>query len=117
MKHLKIYENYEVQVWVVPLKMPDFIICLNKIGVKDIDRWVQLHRYNVFTDGKKYPTRKTITMRKDIGRGNGFTWHEYPTSKSSDYTQFMGKLECTPEEIQEYYDNIEMEKRSKKYNL
>ena len=29
----------------------------------------------------------------------------------------MGKLEYTPEEIQEYYDDIKLKEDSKKYNI
>jgi hypothetical protein len=117
--------NVKPQKWVIPLKMPDFIISLKKIGVTDIDRWVQLHRNKVFTDHGEYPDRETITMRKERFKSDnnkekdGFTWDWCPVTKDdeNEYWTFMGKIECTPEEIKDYYDNIEISKNIDKYNL
>ena len=51
MKHIKTFEdinwnrmhNVKPQRWVISLKMPDFIISLKKIGVTDIERWINLY--------------------------------------------------------------------------
>jgi hypothetical protein len=111
----KIFEK-KCKIWVVPLKMPDFIISLKKIGIddKNINDWMRLYKNNVFTEYGKYPDRETITIKKE---GNGFTWYWYPSTEGNEYTDFMGKLEYTPEEIQDYYYQIELEKAVKKYNL
>jgi len=133
MKHLKYFENsnwnkmYNVkpQKWVISLKMPYFIISLKKIGVTDITRWMNLYNNKVFTDYNKYPDRETITMCKEkyISDDNktkySFTWSWCPVTKKDEhgYFKFMGKLECTPEEIKQYNDEIEMERQSIKYNI
>ena len=117
---IKKYERYiygkKDKVWVVPLKMPDFIISLQKIGMndKEIDRWTHLHNVDVFTNNDNNP--ETITIKKDCDHG-GFTWYPYPTSKSNSYMDFMGKLKITPEEIENYYNNIKIKEDSKKYNI
>lgn len=117
LRRFKIFESKRIN-WVVPLKMPDFIICLKKIGMndKDINRWVRLYKNDVFTEDGRYPDRETITIDKDL-EYNSYTWFWYPITKSDEYHDFRGKLECTPEEIQEYYDEIEMRNNIKKYNL
>jgi hypothetical protein len=133
MKHLKYFENtnwnkmYDVkpQKWVISLKMPDFIISLKKIGVTDIERWTNLYRNKVFTDYGKYPDREVITMNKEKYKSDdnrtkySFTWSYYPVTKDdeNEYFKFMGKLECTPEEIKQYNDEMEMERQSNKYNI
>jgi len=131
--NFKIFENedwnrmYNVkgQKWVISLKMPDFIISLKKIRMNDIDRWSNLYRNKVFTEYGKYPNRETITISKERYKSNynnekdGFTWGWCPVTKDdeNDRWTFMGKIECTPEEIKDYYDNIEINKNIDKYNL
>ena len=135
MKHIKTFEdmnwnkmnNVKTQRWVISLKMPDFIISLRKIGLTDtdIERWVNLYNNKVFTDRDKYPDRETITMCKEkyISDDNktkySFTWSWYPVTKEDEkgYFTFMGKIECTPEEIQAYNDEIEAKENTIKYNL
>lgn len=117
MKYIKLFERFKkCQIWVVPLKMPDFIISLKKIGMdnEQIKNWMNFHKRDVFTDYRKYPDRETITIRKEENR---FTWYWYPSTEGDEYTDFMGKLECTTEEIQDYYYQIELENDAKKYNL
>jgi len=118
MKYIKLFERFgrKSQIWVVPLKIPDFIISLKKIGMDDkkINDWMRLHKNDVFTDHRKYPDRKTITIKKE---GGGYTWYWYPSTEGDEYTDFMGKLEYTPEEIQDYYDEIELEKDANRYNV
>jgi len=115
--------NVKTQKWVIPLKMPDFIISLKKIGVTDIERWTNLYHNKVFTDYGKYPNRKTITMCKEkyisdnVEEKDSFTWNWVPISHGNEYFTFMGKIECTPEEIKEYNDEIEAKENSIKYNL
>jgi hypothetical protein len=111
----KLFES-KYQIWVIPLKMPDFIISLKKIGMNDkmINDWMRLYKNDVFTDHGKYPDRKTITIRKE---GNVYTWYWYPSTDGDEYTKFMGKLEYTPEEIQDYYYQIELEKDVNRYNI
>jgi hypothetical protein len=118
MKYIKTYEHKN-EIWVIPLKMPDFIISLKKIGFTPdkIDHWVKLYNKDVFREYSKYSDRETITIRHEIGTTNGYTWHWYPSTEGDDWNKFMGKLEITPDEIQEYYDKIEMEKAIKKYNI
>lgn len=115
----KIFEKIEkCQIWVIPLKMPDFIISLKKIGMNknEIDNWIRLHKNKVFTEKDEYPSIATITIKKQNG---GFTWFWYPSTKEDEdeYTEFMGKLEIEPKEIQNYYDEIEFQKNIKQYNL
>jgi len=116
----------KTQEWVIPLKMPDFIIALRKIGVSDIDRWVNLYRNKVFTDYGKYPDRETITISKERYKSSddnkvkdGFTWSWCPVTKDdeNEYWTFMGKIEFTQEEIKEYNDEIERLKNIEKYNI
>jgi hypothetical protein len=115
--------NVKPQKWVISLNMPDFIISLKKIGVTDINKWINLYHNKVFTDYGEYPDRETITIRKERYKSDdnieedSFTWYWYPASKSDEYTDFMGKIECTPEEIKNYYDEIEINKNINKYNL
>lgn len=112
----KIFEEKKSQIWVIPLKLPDFIISLEKIGMveKDISRWMHLHKIEVFTDNGRYPDRETITMSKENGN---YTWYWYPSTKGDEYTKFMGRLKITSEEIQNYYDKIEFQKDVEKYNV
>lgn len=124
MKYLKKFErSYVKNVWIVPIKMPDFEIALWKIGMneKDIMRWIGLNKLDVFTDHGKYPNRETITMSKDseynVSDSNVFTWYWFPTSESSEYYIFMGKIEITTNDIQEYKNYLEMKKNAKKYNI
>ena len=124
MKYIKKFErSYIKHVWVVPIKMPDFEIALWKIGMNDEDiiKWKHLNKVEVFTDHGKYPNNETITMSKDVeddvGDYNVFTWYSYPTSESSEYTIFMGKIEITQKDIQDYDDYLEMKKNASKYNL
>ena len=107
------------QVWVVPLKMPDFLLSLHKIGMNDknIGHWMHLHKIGVFTDYNKFPDKKTITIQKHNEYKDSYTWYRYPSTESDEYKIFMGKLESTPKEIQDYYDDIELKKDVKKYNL
>jgi hypothetical protein len=109
-------KNNKAKIWLVPLKMPDFVISLKKIGMpdQDIKHWLSLYKNQVFTDHGKYPDRETITIKKE---GGGFTWYWYPSTGGDEYTDFMGKLEYTPKEIQEYEDEIRFKQDTKKYNL
>jgi hypothetical protein len=124
MKYIQKFERSLVNnVWVVSIKMPDFEVSLWKIGMndEDIKHWVHLNKVGVFTDYGKYPNVKTITMSKnveyDVWRKNSFTWYPYPTSESSKYTIFMGKIEITPKDIQDYNDYLEIKDDAKKYNI
>jgi len=114
--NFKLFEEKECQIWVVPLEIPCFYISLKKIGMSssEIAGWLRLHKIGVFTDYGKYPDKETITIKK---RKNGFTWYGHPSTEGNEYTDFMGRLECTTEEIQNYYDEIEFQKNVKKYNL
>lgn len=116
--NFKIFEEKQYKIWVVPLKMPDFLISLKRIGFseKKIKDWMRLYDRKVFTDYEQYPNRETITIRKESGH-DGYTWYWYPSTEGDEYTEFMGKLEITPKELQDYYDKIEMEKDIKKFNL
>jgi hypothetical protein len=111
--NFKIFEKKERQIWNVPLKMPDFIISLKKIGMneKEVDKWMRLHRNKVFNH---ITNKERITIQYHDGH---FTWYSYPSEEGNEYTDFMGKLEYTPEEIQEYYDDIKLKEDQKKYNL
>lgn len=84
---------------------------------KEIIDWVRLSKNCVFNDKNNNSDSGTITMRKPIKAGSGFTWFVYPVTESNDFLIFMGELECTPEEIQEYYDEIESIKMSNKFNI
>lgn len=134
MKYLKYFEDvpiwknvdYELEekpkVWIISLKMPNFLISLEKLEMpdKDIDHWMKNYKNNVFTEYGKFPDRKTITIerRKYIDKKNfSFTWYWYPTSKSSEYFDFMGILKITPTQIKKYYDEIEFKKDVKNFNL
>jgi len=124
MKYIKKFEKSNIKnVWVIPIKMPDFEISLRKIGMNDIDivRWLQHNRNNIFTDRGKFPNIKTISINKSVDDNvndyNVFTWFPAEITKSSEYYIFMGKIEITSEEIKEYYDKIEIEKNLKKFNL
>ena len=111
MKYLKKFENIKKsKVWVVPLKEPHFEISLKKIGMTDnqINDWKRLYRNGVFKN------LKTITLKYKDG---GFTWYWYPTSRSDDYTDFMGKFEFTQDDIKKYYDELEFQKDIKNFNL
>jgi len=129
MKYLKTFEDtledvkkmvqQRDQVWIVSLKMPDFLLSLHKIGMNDknIRDWMHLHKIGVFTDYNNFPDRKTITIKKHNEYEDSYTWYWYPSTESDEYKIFMGKLESTPKEIQDYYNDIELKKDAKKYNL
>ena len=111
--NFKLFEEKEWQIWVIPIKMPCFAICLKKIGLRDnkILDWIHLLNVGVFT---AHGDRKTITIKK---AGGSFTWYGHPSTEGNEYTDFMCRLECTTEEIQNYYDEIEFQKNVNKYNL
>lgn len=122
----RVYENVnKKQIFIIPLEMPCFKICLEKLGMskKEIERWMNNYKNKVlteFTDYGQYPLRKTITISREkyISRIDySYTWYWYPGGQNNEYQEFMGKLDCTPEEIEEYLDNIEREENIKKYNL
>lgn len=119
MKYIKKFENnVSYQHWIISLKMPDFLLSLKKIGFleKDIIYWLNLFKNDTFTEGRKYPDRKTITISKNKNIG-GFTWYWYPKRESDHLSEFMGEIVITPEEIQEYFNDIEIKKNVQKYNL
>lgn len=84
---------------------------------KEIDHWMKNYENKVFTDYNKYPNRKTITISKEKYISNSFTWYWYPGGETDENREFMGEMNCTPEEIEIYLDNIEREKNIKKYNV
>jgi len=96
-------------LWNMPVKMPDFYISLKKIGMPEIiiKDWIRLRKNKVFTARDNFTDLETITIVKHPEYENSYTWYPYPTSESYDNNIFMGKLVCTPEEIQDYYDEIE----------
>lgn len=117
--NFKIFEEKRNKIWIVPLKMPDFIIGLKKIGIpeKDINDWMNLYNKGVFTNYGKYPDRKSITIDKDNRVKDSYTWYWYPSTEGNEYIEFGGKLEITPKEIQNYYYEIEFKQNINKYNL
>jgi hypothetical protein len=111
----KIYENIR-HAWVVPLKMPDFLMSLKKIGMddKEIDNWMRLHKNGVFIEYGSYPYRETITIDKE---NDGYTWFWCPITDSDENRIFMGRIEFTKKDIQDYYDEIEFQKGINKFNI
>lgn len=116
----KLFEDSDKKlVWNIPVKMPDFYISLKKIGMPDkqIIDWIRLRKNKVFSTKDTNTNFETISLVKDSEQEDSYTWYWYPTSESNEYNIFMGKLECTPEEIQEYYDDIEFKKNTTKFNI
>jgi len=116
----KLFEDSDKKlVWNIPVKMPDFYISLKKIGMPDkqIIDWIRLRKNKVFSTKDTNTNFETISLVKHPEHEDSYTWYWYPTSESNEYNIFMGKLECTPEEIQEYYDDIEFKKNTTKFNI
>ena len=129
MKYIKEYWDYyepKGKKWKLPLKMPDFIICLKKIGMDDhtLETWVRLHGLKSFQkieigSNKKDPDITHIIIEKS--EKDKFTWSpisSYINQEEDNFSfKYMGELIATPEDIKEYYDEIEMKKDADNYNL
>jgi len=118
--NFKLFEDYDKKlVWNIPVKMPDFYLSLKKIGMSDrvIKDWLRLRQNKVFSTKDTNTNFETISLVKDSEQEDSYTWYWYPTSESDEYTIYMGKLECTPEEIHKYYDDIEFKKNITKFNI
>lgn len=114
MKHLKYFENNKKsEIWMVPTKKPDFNIAINKIdagkafdwlGGNNEDKYVLLHYDDHFPGGKKCRDNWTFSSI-DSANYDGIKYISYP--------EFMGNVEITKDDIEDYYT----EKEAEKYNL
>ena len=79
--------------------------------------WIRLRKNGVFSTKDPSTNLETISLVKNPENEDYYTWYSYPTSESYENNIFMGKLVCTPEEIQDYYDDIELKKDISKFNI
>ena len=122
MKYIKEYnfwDNYGKK-WKVPLKEPDFFICLHNAGINDeeLKRWKHLYNMNIFHKTNSIEKKPKYIILNKWASGH-FTWSELETYSLQDNANFkyMGELEATPNEIKQWYEDIEMKKDMEKYNL
>ena len=91
--------------WKIQTTLPNMEIALNKIGMdkEDIEDWLNKTLRN------RYVNHQYIFLFKDI-YSNAWQWSELDYNSTAKY---MGEIEITPEEIDEY----NMKQSAKKYNL
>lgn len=111
------------QMWKIPLKKPDFYICLDKVEMpKDQQTfWKRSLDNGMFVKDINRKIDDSIThMILQRSFTGYFTWSrcdKYWTDGDNASYRYMGEMKVTPEEIDEYNYQIEMEKDAKKYNL
>jgi hypothetical protein len=115
MRYLKTYEEKEYQFWKIPLKLPDFLICLKKAGMPDerYEHFKHLHKNNVFFKKRWYDSEydKSVTHIILVRHPDGaFTWDDA-------YESNVPKMKITQEDIQDWKDMEAAKLAAKKYNL
>lgn len=142
MKHIETYEKYDNEywdwedypkywkeednrgeMWKLPLKKPDFYICLNKVEMPEDqqnfwkrsldDGMYQKDIHRNFHPEIKY----MILQRSNTGY---FTWSrcdKFFHDESNASFIYKGEMKVTDEEVKEYYYQIELKKDANKYNL
>lgn len=138
MKHIKLFETFadeylvpwwerdeesKGKMWKVPLKMPDFLVILKKLGMDEeqLKKWKHMHSLKTFIkdwNNKIHDSIKYVIVQKS--EKDYFTWSMcdrwFRNEDNASY-KYMGELEATPEEIQEYWDEIDMKNQANKYNI
>ena len=121
MKYIKEYSEYDERgsKWKIPLKEPDFFICLRKVKMSEeiFERWKNLYRHKIFLKDN-YSLDKNYIILQQSPTGY-FTWSPYELySTRNDYSyKYKGELKATPEEIQDWNEEQEAKEIAKKYNL
>ena len=114
-------EKNRGEMWKIPLKQPDFEICIKKIGMPEdkIRFWVRLSKDTMRKDiNGKITGYKYVIVEKS--KKGSFTWSRYDTWFREDDNasfKYMGELKATEEEIKDHYYQIELKKDIEKYNL
>jgi hypothetical protein len=125
------YEKPKGKKWKIPIKLPDFYICLKKAGMPDeqFKQWKNLHRSGLFSRNEKSrmpdPSIEYIILETSVPRENYpngyFTWSVldkwYNQEEDNASFKYMGELKASDEEIKDWIDMEEAEKAAIKYNL
>lgn len=111
------------EMWLVSLHQPEFYISLKKLGMSDekFEIWKNLYNKKVFQKDINYnPNIGVAHIVVEKSKKGTFTWsvaNEWFNKESNASFKYMGLIVVSPEEIQEYYDEIEMRDNANKYNL